>query len=326
MEFNFVHEEKKEAWDDFLIKNKGSFLQSFEWGIFQEKLSKQVWRIEIKKEDKPAMEAQIIGEKLSFKKYFYIPYGPVFNTENSSEENTKAFRFFLEKIKELAEKEKIVFLRIEPISALPEFPEFNFQNSIKRIQPKKTLILSLENSEENLLENFHQKTRYNIKLAEKKAVEIKILSNYSDIFYKLLKRTKERQGFCSYPEEYYKKLLQVNGSHFKVNLFTAEYQSKIIVASIIIFFGERIISLHTGSDYQYRTVKGAHLLRWKTILEAKKMKFKEYDMWGIDEKKWPGLTYLKRGFGGKEFEYGPAKDVVFQDGWYWVYKIIKKLL
>ncbi|TSC94069.1 MAG: Uncharacterized protein involved in methicillin resistance [Parcubacteria group bacterium Licking1014_1] len=326
MNLDFIGEEKRKIWNDFLIKNKGSFLQSFEWGIFQKKLSKQVWQAEIKKENKTMMEAQVIKEIVGFKRYFYVPYGPVFSADNSSEENAEAFRFFLDKIKELAKREKIVFLRIEPVLSLPEFPEFNFQNSLKRIQPKRTLILNLEDSEENLLKNFHQKTRYNIKLAEKKGVKIKISDNYSNIFYKLLKETKERQEFRSYPEEYYKKLLQIDSPYFQVNLFTAEYQNKIIVASIVIFFGERVVSLHTGSDYRYRTAKGAHFLRWKTVLEAKKKKFKEYDMWGIDEKKWPGVTYLKKSFGGKEFEYGPAKDIVFQNGWYRVYKIIKKLL
>lgn len=323
MEVSFIKDDKKELWNDFLIRNKGSFLQSFEWGEFQKKLQKKVWRIEIKEDNEILFQTQVIEEKNRFKSYFYIPYGPIFKEALSSEEKKRIFSLFLDKIQNLAKEEKVIFFRIEPISPLPEF---NFQDPGTRIQPKRTLILNIDPSEEELIKTFHQKTRYNIRLAEKKGVEIKILDKYSDIFYKLLKKTKERQEFRSYPEDYYKKLLEINSPYFKTNLFLAEYQGKTIVASIIIFFANRATSLHTGSDYRYRIVKGPHLLRWKTILEAKERGCKEYDLWGIDEKKWPGVSYLKRGFGGRQLEYGPAKDIVFQNSWYRIYKILKRLL
>ena len=217
-------------------------------------------------------------------------------------------------------------MRIEPVFPLPELTDFNFQDSETRIQPQKTWILDLETPEEELMKDFHQKTRYNIKLAEKKELRLKISDQYSDVFYKLLKGTRERQEFHSYPESYYQELLKIDSPYFKTNLFLIEYQNKIIVASIIIFFGQSVISLHTGSDYKLRAVKGPHFLRWQTILEAKKRGCKEYDMWGVDEKKWPGITYFKKSFGGKEIEYGKAKDVVFQSNWYKIYKILKKLL
>lgn len=326
MELSFIEKENKNPWNDFLIRHQGSFLQSFEWGEFQKMLSKKVWRMELREREKTLLQAQIIKEKRFFKSYLYLPYGPIFNLETSLSDREKALSVLLENIQSLAHKEKAFFFRVEPISPLFSISGFDFQNPAVRTQPQKTMVLDLGKTEEELLRSFRKRTRYNIRLAEKKGVEIKISDRYSDIFYKLLKKTKERQGFRSYPEIYYKKLFRVNNDYFKVNLFLAEYQNEVIVASIIIFFDGRATSLHTGSDSEYSAFKAPYLLRWKTILEAKKRGYKEYDLWGIDEKKWPGVTHLKKSFRGREVEYGPAEDIVFEQNWYKIYKIIRKLI
>ena len=128
MEIDFKRESG--FWDEFLIENNGSFLQSFEWGNFQEKLGKKVWRMEVKNGQKVLLEAQVIKEKIFFKNYFYVPYGPVFGSDNSREENLSAFELLLKNIRELAEKEEVFFLRIEPVSLLPETSRFVYRHSM----------------------------------------------------------------------------------------------------------------------------------------------------------------------------------------------------
>lgn len=325
MEFNFIRDDKKDIWNEFVIENNGSFLQSFEWGEFQKQFLHKIWRVEVNKDSKKILEMQIIKEKISLINYFYLPYGPVFSKHSSPEEKRESFNVFLKKIGELGKKENALFLRIEPTNSLPKIENFYFKSSLKRIQPQRTLILNLEKSENELLANMHMKTRYNIRLAQRKEVKIKILNDYSDIFYRLLEKTKERQGFFSHSEEHYKKIFNLNSENFKVKMFLAEYQKRIIVASIVIFFGNRVVSLHTGSDYEYRTLKGADLLRWNAILYGKKMGCKIYDFWGVDEKKFPGVTNFKRGFGGEEIEYPLGIDIIFNNAWYQIYKILKKI-
>jgi len=324
MEINFFNDNDK-SWNKFLIENNGNFLQSFEWGKFQRDFSKKIFRIEIKEKQKILLRAQVIQKKISFKTYLYIPYGPVFNKNVSSEQKHKIFDFFLIKIQNLLQKEKPVFLRIEPLNNLPSQSKFHFQKLLKRIQPQKTLILDLEKTKDEIFNDFNKKTRYNIRLAQKKEVKIKILSDYSDAFYRLMEKTKKRQGFRSHSEIYYKKILRIDSKDFKTNLFLAEYKNNIITASIIFFFGKRAVSLHMASDYNYRALKAPDFLHWKKILFAKEKGYKEYDFWGIDEKKWPGITYFKKGFGGKEIEYGQAQDIIFQNYSYKIYSILRKL-
>ncbi len=323
MKFNFIKEDKKEVWNEFVIQNNGSFLQSSEWGEFQKEFLRKVWRIEINKDDRKILGAEVIKEKIFFITYFYIPYGPVFNKYSFPEERQESFNLFLKEIARLAKKEKALFLRIEPITPLPEIENFYFKNSLKRNQPQRTIILNLEKPEKELLDNLHIRARYNIGLAQRKGVEIKILDDYSDVFYRLLGKTSKRQGFSHFSEEHYKKIFKMNGKDFKAKMFLAEYQEKAIVASIIIFFGNRVISLHTGSDYEYRALKGADLLCWKVLLHGKEMGCKIYDFWGIDEKKFPGVTNFKRGFRGEEIEYPLGVDIVFNNIWYQIYRIMK---
>ncbi|MEK9135337.1 MAG: peptidoglycan bridge formation glycyltransferase FemA/FemB family protein [Patescibacteria group bacterium] len=318
MEINFIDKNKKEEWNEFLIKNKGSFLQSFEWG----ELQKKVERLEISKAGKKLLQAQIIKEKVPFFSYFYIPYGPVYNQDISLEEKRESFIALTENI---AKKEKAVFLRLEPSVFLPETDIFNSKTALRRIQPKKTLILNLEKPEEEILESIHKKTKYNIKLAERKGVKIRVLDDYSNIFFNLLKKTKERQNFISYSEEHYKELFKIKSKDFKVKMFLVEYQNKVIVASIVVFFGDRVTSLHTGSGHEYRALKGPDLLRWEVIAYGKKLGYKVYDFWGIDDEKFPGVSNFKRGFGGQEIEYPLGVDIIFNNAQYQIYKAMRKI-
>ena len=69
-----------------------------------------------------------------------------------------------------------------------------------------------------------------------------------------------------------------------------------------------------------------YLLQWEQIKEAKKRGCIEYDFWGIDDKKWPGVTRFKKGFGGQEITYPGAFDLIFQPIWYRLYKIAKRII
>ena len=138
----------------------------------------------------------------------------------------------------------------------------------------------------------------------------------------MLQDTAKRGRFKIHPEEHYEKMLKISG----MELFVAEYQNKIIAANIVLFYGKRAIYLHGASDYEYRNLMAPYLLQWHQILEAKKQGRNEYDFWGIDEKKWPGVTRFKKGFSGKEIFYPGAYDLVFQPLWYRIYKIARRIL
>ena len=288
-----------------------SFLQSKNWLDFQKSLGRKVWQID---------SVNIIKHNLPLgKSYFYSP-----RTEGDF-----LSKEFLTKLKKIADQENAIFFKIEPQKQINEnlLKKSGFIKG-KDIQPRKTLILDITKTEKELLNQMHYKTRYNIRLAEKKGVEIRAKSQKSKVknfeeFWRLLQQTAKRGNFRTHPKEYYKKMLEIIP---ETELFIAEYQNRVIAANIVIFYQKTAIYLHGASDYQYRNLMAPHLLQWKQVLEAKKRGCIEYDFWGIDEKKWPGVTRFKKGFGGKQVIYPGAYDLVFQPVWYRIYRIAKKIL
>jgi lipid II:glycine glycyltransferase (peptidoglycan interpeptide bridge formation enzyme) len=321
----FKEENGREKWNEFIINNKGSFLQSFEWGQFQRALGKKVWRFGIFRDNLVIAEIQMIKETFPLKRksFFYIPFGPTFEKNIGTEKKKEIFDLFFEKITQIAKKEKTIFLRIEPLSSL--FEEENFETPPRRIQPQKTLLLDLKKKEEDIFKNFTYKVRYNIRLSERKGVKIEFKDEYLPEFYELIKKTAKKDRFCPFDEEYYKKLFDIVSKDFKVKLCLANYKGKIIAANILIFFGKDSISVHGASDCKYKVLKAPNFLQWERIRFSKNSGYERYNFWGIDEKKWPGLTFFKKGFGGEEFIYPEGRDIVFQNFWYRAYKLLRKI-
>lgn len=314
----------KEGWNKFVAENKGSFLQAFEWGELEKR--DQVWRWEVVSSSQKILAAQVVKEKINIFTYFYLPYGPVFNLAALAEEKREAFSLLLKEIRSLARKEGATFLRVEPfVQILNIGKEFRVVASPKRIQPQRTIVLGLGKTEEEILKDLHIRTRYNLNLAKRKGVRIKISDEYSPVFYDLLAKTKDRQGFIPHSEAHYQKIFNLNNEDFKVKMFLAEYQNNSVVASILIFFGDCVTALHAGSDYNFRAIKGAELMHWQAFLLGKSLGYKLYDFWGIDDKKFPGVSNFKRGFAGNEIEYPAGIDIIFNSTQYQIYKLMRKI-
>ncbi len=270
----------------------GKFLQSPEWEKFQNSLGRKTWRVD---------GALVVKMDFAFGLYFL--YSPKI-TESKIQK--------LEiKIKEIAKKEKAVFWRIEPTEAPPE----NFIKT-KDAQPKCTLITDISKPEDELLAAMHEKTRYNIRLAEKKGLQV--ANDRFDDFYNLLQQTSARQDIKLHSKEYYKKLAEFN------EIFIAYRENIPVAAAMINFYEDTATYLHGGSDEKYKAMMAPYLLHWEIIKTAKSRGVKFYDWWGIDEKKWPGITRFKRGFGGAEICAPGTYDLPIDKFWYWVYKIIRK--
>lgn len=292
----------------------GEFLQAWFWGEMLTKSGETIERFGVEEGKEIIASITLIKKKLGagfF--YLYAPRGPVGQEE--------AVSFLLRELKK--RKSDAVFLRIEP-EEIPDLVED--QRWLKKsvdLQPKKTLFLDLGLSEEELLAEMHQKTRYNIKLAEKKGIKIieGTLKDFNE-FWRLISLTGERDGFRLHGAEHYKNLL---ASDKQIKLFFANYEGKNIAAGLFCFSGDRAIYLHGASDNEARSLMAPYLLQWEVIKMALAQGAKYYDFYGIDEKKWPGVTRFKLGFGGFTKEYPGTHDFVFQPFIYRLYNLLRKL-
>ena len=308
--------EQKE-WDDFVLLNGEQFLQSWQWGEFQKNLGRKIWRMAVYENNEIVAAALIIKYQLLFNKsYFYSPRGPIFK-------KLEAHKILLEEIKEIAKEENVIFWRIEPSTDGKIFGS----KKVADVQPSKTVILDLKKTSDEIFTKMHSKTRYNIRLAEKQGVKIyEKTGEGAEVFLKLLKETSLRDQFRAHPDNYYSHLLNFNPQF--VRLYVAEYENKILAANLMIFSSKTATYLHGASSNLHRNVMAPYLLHWFIIQEAVKNGYFYYDFWGIDEKKWPGVTRFKKGFNGEEVIYPGTFDLPFSNFWYNVYrvgKIVKKI-
>ena len=146
-----------------------------------------------------------------------------------------------------------------------------------QVQPKQTLILDITKTEEELLAQMKSKTRYNIKVAQKHCVQIDEGKQYLDDFIRLTKKTAERDEFTSHSDNYYRQMFEALSPEGIMKLFVAKDEDKVIVANLVIFFGDWSVYLHGASDYDFRNKMAPYLLQWETIQLAKSHDKKYYD-------------------------------------------------
>ncbi|MCK5490783.1 MAG: peptidoglycan bridge formation glycyltransferase FemA/FemB family protein [Candidatus Pacebacteria bacterium] len=343
-----IEENQKENWNQFVVLNSSeSFLQSWQWGDFQQKTGKKIFRIGVVDKDELMVVAFLIKHNLPLgRSYLYCPRGPVLKLELQNQESEISDLLFSE-IRKLAEKEKSLFLRIDPPVESNHKYFNNFKKSFVEIQPKDTLILSLEKADKELLKEMKSKTRYNIRLAEKKGVLIRScklgitnpeeFQKKFDFFWDLTEETSERNKIVSHNKDYYQKMLDSLNSCNKFDdkkdlyarLYLAEFEGKTIAANIVLCFGDLVIYLHGASSNKYRNLMAPYLLQWQQIQDAKNVGYKKYDFWGItidgEKETWQGITKFKKGFGGNEKRYVGAYDLVFDKLGYSVYQVLKKI-
>lgn len=321
---NIVELEKKE-YNDFAASQKQSqFLQSWEWGEFQRSAGNKVIRLGIRDDNGLKLAFSLIKKSMPLNKaYFYCPRLGI--KYLSGEELAQVF----EEIEKIAKEEKVVFLRFEPRT---KFNALSGRFMIKKtidVQPAKTLILDLQNSEEDILKAMHQKTRYNIRLSNKKGVKVVEAGlERFDEFWKLMQETKTRDQFRLHERDYYfgmLKTLRNNRDGLRVKLYFGEYEGGVAAANLVAFFGDMATYMHGASSNEHRNIMAPFALQWEVIKQAKAQGYKYYDFFGIDEKKWPGVTRFKTGFGGETIEYPGVYDIVFDKRMYSLYNIVRKI-
>ena len=341
-------------------------MQSFEWGEFQEVFNRKVLRFFVKDGDGVLLSVSVFKYSLPKKKsYLYIPYGPVVKNETHLDKAQEAFSVLLSELKKTAKKSKSIFLKVEQENSPINLTNLKFKKSKKDIQARETLILNIGREEDEILKEMKQKTRYNIRLAKKRGVNIFEVPQKDaafSMFYGLLEKTSERNTFRLHPKKYYENMVDMFFSvsdksnknindggatsvideredaarknfNFTEKLYFAEYEGKILATAMVGFFGKRATFLHGASSDENKNVMAPHLLHWEIIKKAKEAGVEEYDFWGIvtkntdlkKKKAWQGFSRFKEGFGGEIVEYQGAYDFAFSKFWYFLYNIARKI-
>lgn len=312
-------------WNRYLQDHPDAhLLQTGEWGELKSAFGWEAVRLV-----SGALGAQILFRRLPLGFTIgYIPK-PVF----SSQYSVISEQFWAE-LDALCQKHHTVFCKLEPDSWDSDFilHPSAFIPSKYNIQPPRTLMVDIHGSEEEILDRMKQKTRYNIRLAEKKGV---IVHPWGDIvaFHKMLLLTGARDGFGVHSFEYYQRAYQLLHPKGMGEVLVAEYEGQALAALFVARNGKRAYYLYGASTDVQRNRMPTYLLQWEAMKWAKGCDCEEYDLWGVpDEDKavleadfekrheglW-GVYRFKRGFGGELKRAVQALDRVYHPLLYWAY-------
>lgn len=301
-------------YESFLAAHGGSFLQSWSWGEFQKTQDHQILRFAVEENNSIKLVAQFIEQTIPYLngKYLYCAYGPVGDMSLLSQLITELKKQFPE----------YWFIRLEPQTEIPILGQHTL-----RIQPGKTLVTNLAQTESELQAKMHQKTRYNIKVALKHEVEIVLTNSDSEISMAidLIASTSKRQQFSDHPKAYYDKLS--TSTNVQPKIYTAHRQGQLLASAIMIDCDNTRTYLFGGSSDEHKNVMAPYLLHWRAMLDAKANGLARYDWWGIETAsgETPGFVKFKLRWGGEELSYPKPQDIIAKPLNYLVYKLARRL-
>jgi len=305
-------------------------LQSWEWGEFRKETGVGLSRL-MEKEGKKSEVFQITWHQIPHTKFF-IGYCPKSAIPDNAAVN---------EIKKLAARKGAIFVKFEPNEKInPETKkkmarlekDFNWVKG-KPLFTKYTFQLDIDKSEDELLKKMHQKTRYNLRLAEKRGVEI-IEDNSEQGFeeyWKLMEETTKRQGFFAHGKGYHRKMWQKMTDAGRGHLFKAVYQGKTLTTWMIFVLNDILYYPYGASSNENREVMASNLMMWEVIRYGKKQGCKLFDMWGSlgpdpdVRDPWYGFHKFKQGYGAELVEFLGSYDLVVNPGLYKLYGLTDKV-
>lgn len=318
MDLRLITQQQKPAYNKLVTH----VIQSWEWGEFRKSLGIPVLRYGIYHSNKLSIAFQLTLHKIPFTNQFvgYLPKGP------------KPDKELAQALKEIAEKYKCAFIKIEPNIESSEINS-SFIKSHKPLFTKYNFVVDLTKSEDELLKNMHPKTRYNIRIAQKHGVKVEHRTDDQafEIYLKLYFETTKRQGYHGHNEKYHCQAWQGLKQANMANLLIAFYQDKPLTAWMLLNFKDTLYYPYGGSSKLHPEVMANNLVAWEAIKLGKKLKLKTFDLWGAlgpnanQKDPWYGFHRFKQGYGGKLVEYIGTYDLVFNWPVYMLFTAIDRL-
>ena len=305
--------------------------QSKEWQKLQEDLGETSFF-----EKTPDFQYLAILKTTPVGNYLYLPYGPV-------AENETTFKKALDSVSALAEKNKAIFIRIEP--QLKEAENFlpKTAKKSKDLNPKDTWVLDITPDKPTILTNFSQGTRTRYNTYAKKGLSVGSTKDPSYIKHLLRLQSKlfKTKNLNTFSEDYFKaELNQPFTTLYFVDYHRPKGQEKddtlpedgqILAVSLFFDYDGTRYYMQSAADTDYKKLPATVALLTSAIFDAKEQGIKNFDFWGIapegapDDHPWKGFTKFKQSFGGEPVNYAGTYDIIRNPFKYRLYQILRRI-
>ena len=323
-------------------------LQTREWGLAKQPFGWEphykIWQAN---NGKPEAAAQILQRSIRIPGIsknlcmLYVPKGPLLRDWNDRPLRSRVFTDLVD----FAREQGAFFVKIDPDISLgtgvpgeadasddplgaeitEELKTLGWHFSNEQVQMRNTMLIDLGKSEEQLLVDMKQKTRYNLRLAERKGVHVRRggLADFPAL-YAMYAETSVRDGFVIRSEEYYR---AVWDSFFQAGILiplVAEVEGQAVAGLMLFIFGQESWYLYGMSRNMARDWMPNYLLQWEAIKASRAAGSKVYDLWGAPDEfnerdpMW-GVYRFKQGLGAYPVRHIGAWDLPLQSITYSLY-------
>ena len=305
-------------WDDFAKKHpQGGLWQSKEWKGYQEALGRQTrvyGAFQCDGERTRTMVAcalVVIDRTTGGLCTWDIAKGPLVLGDEGR------MHPLLVQVVEDAEADKAMALYFSPNTPLTQaIGHCSMRDSDRCEQSPATRIVDLTKTHDEILAQMHQKGRYNIKIAQRDGVSVRVGTMADiDAFYDLLRSTSARDVFTISPKSHYARFLtNLPGSFFLI----AEHEGTPVAGFIGVCWNGTGYYYYGASNHAKRALMAPYLLQWEAMKLCKEHGCTHYDLLGIapvgsgPDHAWAGISSFKEKFGGTVMEYVQEQQVMIR--------------
>lgn len=321
----YVTDEWRERYEKFISGHpKGHFVKSLKWAEFK-KPWKYLTFVSLGADGSIRGSMLLFLSKVPKTRYthLYCPRGPV--VDDGDRETL--FELCAE-ARKVAEKYNSYELSIDP-DITEEDAEYlenlksvgfvvnNTKNRPEYLQARYVFRLNLEGkTPEEVFAAFHSKTRYNVRLSERKGVTSRI-GGREDLpaFREIMIETAARDGFIARSLAYFEQMYDILAPE-NLRLYLMEYEGQLLAGSIAIWYGDKLWYLYGASSNRERNRMPNYRMQWEMIQWAMEKGCRTYDFRGVTgdmEKTFlEGLIRFKQGFGGEQVDFVGKMDMLFK--------------
>lgn len=241
--------------------------------------------------------------------FLWCKHGPVWLVEQSEELENATVKAMVKWIKKSARG--TAFLRLHL-----RFPGPDVQTPMQITTYDRTVLVTLEDNESDLMAGFKKRGRSRIRTALKRTPvsctdETESATEDFTPYFDIMEETAARQGFTSWPKSVYRNMLGTLKSEHS-RLYAARIEGKLVAFAIFTLSGTEAVYYYAAANEEGRDHEASVQVLYYACLELGAEGLKTMDLMGVGSDLAPSLhslTPLKSCFAREISEVDPAYDV-----------------
>ncbi|MBN1331383.1 peptidoglycan bridge formation glycyltransferase FemA/FemB family protein [Candidatus Dojkabacteria bacterium] len=316
----------KKQYDELFQKHKFSILQSWQWG----EIKSADWKV----------ERLIVGNfpvTIFYKKFPIFGFKFGYIARGFSDDILE--NWMLIELTEYAKEDlKLSHLIIDPnmTKGQESFSQAGFKITGKTIQPNQTNIIDLAKNEEELWRGLSSSMKRTINKARKNCCSVQIERDpvkALEVFLEMNSKINARNSYSKFSDNYYRRIWEKLQPEDMAEVLVLKHKEENIGAYFVAYAGESAYEWYGGVNDSGKELKAGPLLKWESIMEAKKRELKYYDQWGVARKTGEGtedfkkndplyyVSVFKMRFGGTYKQFLLQQTIVFRGFQYRIYQL-----